>query len=792
MLEALVPFSSIEVWGLFTRGLGLIFLISYASLLGQIVRGAGERGGMPIGRRLAKIEQDFPTWHRFHYFPTLLWISRSDAMLLVLNWTGLLASCAVIYGGPISPYALAVCYVCYLSLDMAIGLIFPWDCVLFEAALFGLFLPPTLPLPEIASVATPAPALAWAYRFLIFRLMFGFGKQKFLGATKKDRAYLKGFLVAQPLPSPLGWYAQKLPVWALTPLVWGMFLVEIPIAFCALIPGDLSVVCALATAGLMVGIQAMGSFGYFSMLTIVGCIPLLDQATARAFSFGGMLHSIGAFDEHFGANLYVLIHSLGTLFVIPFNSWVGQSWHLWSSWFRMKPIYQAPFAFFRLLHPFRWLHPYGVFPPNTYPGVKVSVLVEATWDRKTWHEVDFNYSPSNTASPPKFVSPYHPRGDQAVIYETFGLNPTSLISGMVGPWDPYSYGTQPAANVLAQCIVEGRGEEFMAKGSALSQHKEPPVSARITTVMLDPLPLDEHKKTGHWWKRTVIGPHTPPWEHDPYFWDELLPEPEMWHFEAIFWRKCSRFGRVMERALEPNADPMMLALEDSPMTAQDVDRFWNELVPLVAACDRSKLDTLPDAVDAYRARFSRPEQRALYRLVGRFSAFLVARIEPHYLGKGFSPAFKAQTYLHVWLLAQAVIGDGKDAYLAAFADPMSLAERAASFDVNHGLFMLGIFRFEALVFEAQKLRLITAIMPPHDEELKAAVNRGEKMAPFERKIADFAEKFAGFFTVMRALRFAFKGPRFDRGFPENYPVFEQLDSGEVVLKKRREQPGTSG
>src|SRR5687768_16536867 len=152
MLEALVPFSSAEIWGLFTRGLGLIFIISFASLIGQIVKGAGEKGGMPIGRRLEKIAEDFPTWRRFLYFPTVLWISRSDAMLRVLVWVGLIAACCVVYGGPISPYAIAVCYLCYLSLDMAIGLIFPWDCVLFEAVLLGLFLPETLPLPEIAAV----------------------------------------------------------------------------------------------------------------------------------------------------------------------------------------------------------------------------------------------------------------------------------------------------------------------------------------------------------------------------------------------------------------------------------------------------------------------------------------------------------------------------------------------------------------------------------------------------------------------------------------------------------------
>jgi hypothetical protein len=27
-----------------------------------------------------------------------------------------------------------------------------------------------------------------------------------------------------------------------------------------------------------------------------------------------------------------------------------------------------------------------------------------------------------------------------------------------------------------------------------------------------------------------------------------------------------------------------------------------------------------------------------------------------------------------------------------------------------------------------------------------------------------------------------KGPRFDRGYPELYPIFQQLDSGAVVLR----------
>ena len=65
------------VWGLFTRALGLVLLISFASLARQIVPACGSRGPVPIGIRLNKIAQDFPTWRRFYYFPTLLWISHN-------------------------------------------------------------------------------------------------------------------------------------------------------------------------------------------------------------------------------------------------------------------------------------------------------------------------------------------------------------------------------------------------------------------------------------------------------------------------------------------------------------------------------------------------------------------------------------------------------------------------------------------------------------------------------------------------------------------------------------------
>ena len=183
---ALAPFEPLLVWGVFQRGIGPIYVISFLSLSSQVLPYAGARGALPVQRVLARIARDFPGPRRFLYFPTLLWINSSDRALRGLTLLGALLGAVVVVGGPLAPFALFGCYLCQLSLDVAMALIFPWDCVLFECTLLGLFLPPTRVLPELAAAALPAPAIAWAYRFLLFRVMFGFGKQKFVGTRKRE------------------------------------------------------------------------------------------------------------------------------------------------------------------------------------------------------------------------------------------------------------------------------------------------------------------------------------------------------------------------------------------------------------------------------------------------------------------------------------------------------------------------------------------------------------------------------------------------------------------------------
>ena len=784
-------FDPLLIWGLFPRGLGLVLFISFLSLSGQVVPAAGSSAGLgSVARRMAKYRDDFPSWRRFLYFPTLLWLNNSDFMLRLLTWIGMASAALVIYGGPYSHWALVSCYLCYLSLDLPVGLVFPWDCLLLESTFLALFLPETHALPLWTATAAPAPLLTWAYRLLFFRLMFGFGKQKFMGSRNRDWAYLRGFFIFQPLLSPVAWWANKLPLWMLKLGVVFMFFVEIPAPLFVFFPGVLSVIAAVTSALLMIGIQLTGNFGYFSLLTIVICIPLLDSVTP------GQL----ALSELFVAGAPVLthavlaLHTLCTAVVFLWNSWLAPSWTLWSLWYRLPRWFQPIIGFFRLTQPFRWLHPYGVFPPNNQPGVKMALLPEVSWDGERWHELHFKFAPNCETSRGHFVAPYHPRGDQAIVYDTFGLNGNSLLSGFMGPWDPYLYASVAPALEFCHKLTQSRGVK-LAQAQVLAQHDTPPIAARITTVMLEPVTIAERKATGKLWKRTYVGPHVPTYQRDPGFYDDAFGEPELWHPEAIVWRRRSRLQELMQRSRAGRDDPMGLALWDGRLSPQDVECFWNELVPLVRSADRSRFDTLPATVHAVRARFDRKQRRRLERLLGRFTLILLARFEPLYFYKGKRAELRAQTYLHLWMLAQHIVAQGRDAYLAALGgDASGWNAQLAAMTNPEGLYFSSVFRFEEMCFEAQKLRLLNVMSYPHDLEQKRVIARkhrnpdAEDLTSGERFVVGIARTVSGFFCVMGDIRDGFVGPAFDQGFPEVLPTFEELDDGHIRLTQYGKVP----
>jgi hypothetical protein len=775
-------FPPLLVWGLFVRALGLVYFITFASLCIEVVPISGERGIAPVRTRLGVLTEHFPGVRRFFYFPTLLWLSSRDWALRGIAFIGALAAALVVCGGPWTPFALITCYVAYLSLDVAIRLIFPWDCTLFETGFFAMFLPATLALPELGAVSTPDPALVWVYRLLVFRVLFGFGKFKFLGSSRDDSGYLRSFMLNQPLPSPVGWAMHALPLWASKATLIFMFFVEIPLPFFVFVPGDASIIAAAGITALMIGIQLCGSFGFFNWIIGALCITLLDTTTAWQLSLGSYF---GAGEPNFLRAL-VLVHTFGALLAFPLNSYCSQQWLYWPWVGQLRPKFLTwPWKFFRALHPLRWLHAYGVFPPKSAAPVKCVVVFEVSWDGEDWQECHFKYCPSQMNSRPRFAAPHHPRGDQAMIYETFGIGDGGVcVHGIIGTSYVHGFNELPLAAGIAQRVLEGSpGIPHFLQYKAAADGS-PPRFIRAQTYMLERTSFAALKQNGRWWKRTYIGPHLPVTTLREDFDESTFPEPELWHWEQMVWVKRSRLKPLLERAVRGESADALLLEDARGLSAGDVRRFWDEFLPRIARIDRDDWSRFAELMSALREQYSAKQLRQFARVHGRLSYLLLARFEPHFEGSLFHPRIPVKNYFALGMLTSDIIARGKAVYDRAYSDPLSAVPLAEGLTIARGLFLMGVFRYEAMVFEAQKLRLLQAIMEPSGRRTTS----GEQK--LEKTLETIGEHAFAIAALTPFLREQFKGPAYERGYPERYPKFEVLPSAAVVrIKDAAESSG---
>ncbi len=76
----------------------------------------------------------------------------------------------------------------------------------------------------------------------------------------------------------------------------------------------------------------------------------------------------------------LLAHSLSSLVLIPFNSWVNASWFLWPSFRSGLPRLTRYYEFLGL---WRICNAYGVFPPGTMSSLRQIPVFQVSQDGKT-------------------------------------------------------------------------------------------------------------------------------------------------------------------------------------------------------------------------------------------------------------------------------------------------------------------------------------------------------------------------------------------------------------------------
>jgi hypothetical protein len=372
--------------------LGAVYGIAFLSLLVQIDGLIGPRGILPAGDFLQAVLRAYGR-NAYWYLPTVFWWTASTPALLIVCGLGAAAS-ALVVADRFTTTALVACWIAYLSI-VGVGqefLSFQWDSLLLEAGALA-----------ILTSAWPT-ALAWLYRWLLFRLMFMSGVVKLLSGdvTWRNLTALTYHFETQPLPNPISWYVHQLPPQVLEGMTASTLIIETLVPFMYFGPRRAQAIAAGITVAFQCLIFVTGNYTFFNLLTMALAVWLLDDETLRArlpLSFLNRARRILP-GPPTGWLRWPMQAAVATLvFVNAATFWQARGGELPLS----LAIVEAG------LEPLRLSSGYGLFAVMT--TTRPEIDIEGSDDGTTWTSYVFFQKPGDERRPPPWIAPYHPRLD---------------------------------------------------------------------------------------------------------------------------------------------------------------------------------------------------------------------------------------------------------------------------------------------------------------------------------------------------------------------------------------------
>lgn len=387
-----LPFARTE-W-LFFRLLGLVYFTAFASLVPQILGLAGSTGIAPAGQYLFAVHAQLGA-SAYRELPTLFWLGINDRALVAVCLTGCVAS-ALLISGFGARWAAAACFVLYLSLTNVVRpfMSFQWDALLLEAGFLAIF--------------SGAPWLVWAYRFLLFRLMFGSGLVKLLSgdAAWRNLHALRFHFLTQPLPTPLAYYAYRLPPQMLDIMTGIALAIELGAPWLLFAPRRFRQAAAWCFIVLQLTILLTGNYAFFNFLTLALCIWCFDDRTfaflPRSPHVGGRTLVRAGLQPRLNIIVAILI-ALGAIEMI------GMAAPAFAS--AAEPLTAS-------IAPFEIVNTYGLFAVMTKE--RPEIVLEGSDDGTDWREYTFQYKPGPLRRGLPAVAPYQPRLDWQMWFAALG------------------------------------------------------------------------------------------------------------------------------------------------------------------------------------------------------------------------------------------------------------------------------------------------------------------------------------------------------------------------------------
>jgi hypothetical protein len=685
------------VWGLIPRFVGLLYIIAFGGLIPQLVALIGTGGLGPITPRLAAARRDYPGIRRFFDYPTLLWLGSSDRTLRVLPWVGVACGAVMVYGGPLAPWANAVAWLLWLSLEPA-ALVFPWDTMLQEVGFLTLFLPTGQLLPSFEASTLPFPAVAFMFRWFVLRLMLGFAKIKFVGSKRDDALYMRGFFVWMPSPTPLAWYCHHLPAWVLRNMLYFMFVAEVIAPVLGFFSGPLRIVSFAILTMLMLGIQLTGNWGYFNIGYVMLSVCLLDTKSS-IFDLGHEPWASTLWQwPHLGVNaLMAIMFVTGLLYLVVFDSWTTRTLIRWPldafHWNRMWLRWLL--AYLRAIAPFRIINGYGVFPPGAMAPFREMPVFEGSNDGSTWKAYRYLHMPSSARERTQWVAPYQARIDMAICYSGGGVFDASFYGSLVGDGTPYTCYTRSSwLDRLSQKLLAGDQTLLRLMGHNPFPDA-PPKFVRVSIVGMTYAHPEVRRATGDWWHVRRLGLAVPARGKEEWPEAIALPEPEVFHPDWVDYKRRSAPLRAITRAFQSGIEPDRAILTDSDLTSEEVRRFWQEFVP-AANQGRGDFTRYAEYGEALLARFGKLGVVRFERVMERFAWLLRQRTERHQFADA-QPKLPIDSNFRYHMFLLELVMDGKEAYERYLADPALVVARVAQSTDETQLWPLTMLRLHLMI-----------------------------------------------------------------------------------------------
>ena len=465
---------------LFTRLLGLTYLVAFVSLWVQVDGLVGEHGILPIGRYLDWVGGQTGT-ERYWLLPTLCWISSSDAFLHGLCGAGALAGLCLA-AGFLPAVSAAAAWALYLSVAIAgqVFLEFQWDFLLLEAGLLAIFLVSPRKL-RFGSGLAASPVALWLLRWLLFRLMFSSGWVKLASGDSNWRnlSALRFHYETQPLPPWTAWFMHQMPASFQTASALFLFFVELAVPILYFAPRRLRVLACAMTVLLQALIAATGNFAFFNLLAVALAVLLLDDESLPR-RWRRAARSPAAEARPWPRPVLA-----GVAAIALFASSIEFAASLDRSLALPRPVVAAV----RRLGVLRSFNGYGLFMVMTTD--RPEIVVEGSVDGADWRPYEFRWKPGNPERRPRFVAPHQPRLDWQMWFAALGGYSDNLWVG-----------------AFLEGLLEGRPEVV----ALLARNAFPDGPPRyVRAVLYDYRFTDagERARTGAWWRRRLLGLYCP-------------------------------------------------------------------------------------------------------------------------------------------------------------------------------------------------------------------------------------------------------------------------------------------